>query len=153
MTTLLHMTLSTSLLLASAAAAAPADIPPAAELIEKATRGNTGAQLLLAVRYHWRTSLQKGIVGVFGPPLIAPERMTIGTLAKQQGYRTACIGKWHRGWDWPITKAQRPLLSPAEQPDDEAVTPTKKSKKKGGAVTIEKQLAAWPQHARCAAAE
>jgi arylsulfatase A-like enzyme len=30
--------------------------------------------------------------------------MTIGTLAKQKGYRTACIGKWHLGWDWPIAK-------------------------------------------------
>ena len=40
---------------------------------------------LLTGRYHWRTKLQSGIVGVFGEPLIAPDRMTIGTLAKQQG--------------------------------------------------------------------
>ena len=38
---------------------------------------------LLTGRYHWRTKLQSGIVGVFGEPLIAPDRMTIGTLAKQ----------------------------------------------------------------------
>lgn len=57
---------------------------------------------LLTGRYHWRTRLQSGIVGVFGEPLIAPDRMTIGTLAKQRGYRTACLGKWHLGWDWPI---------------------------------------------------
>jgi arylsulfatase A-like enzyme len=62
---------------------------------------------LLTGRYHWRTSLQKGIVGVFGEPLIAPDRMTIGTLAKQHGYRTATIGKWHLGWDWPIAKEQK----------------------------------------------
>lgn len=57
---------------------------------------------LLTGRYHWRTRLQQGIVGVWGNPLIAPERMTIASLAKQQGYATACIGKWHLGWDWPI---------------------------------------------------
>jgi arylsulfatase A-like enzyme len=80
---------------------------------------------LLTGRFHWRTSLQSGIVGVFREPLIAPDRMTIGTLAKQQGYRTACIGKWHLGWDWPLTKEQRKLLAPA------------------GAVATEEQIAAW----------
>jgi arylsulfatase A-like enzyme len=45
--------------------------------------------------------LQSGIVGVYGAPLIAPDRLTIAGLAKQHGYRTACIGKWHLGWDWP----------------------------------------------------
>ncbi|MGQ9668430.1 MAG: sulfatase family protein [Anaerolineae bacterium] len=65
---------------------------------------------LLTGRYHWRTKLQSGIVGVFGEPLIAPDRMTIGTLAKNAGYRTACIGKWHLGWDWPIPPDKRPLF-------------------------------------------
>ena len=97
---------------------------------------------LLTGRYHWRTRLQRSIVGVFGEPLIAPDRMTIGTLAKQQGYRTACIGKWHLGWDWPVTKEQRPLLSPLKQPDDEAGKPNKKAAKAGAAATAE-QIAAW----------
>ncbi len=97
---------------------------------------------LLTGRYHWRTRLQRSIVGVFGEPLIAPDRMTIGTLAKQQGYRTACIGKWHLGWDWPVTKEQRPLLSPLKQPDDEAGKPNKKTAKAGAAATAE-QIAAW----------
>ena len=97
---------------------------------------------LLTGRYHWRTRLQRSIVGVFGEPLIAPDRMTIGTLAKQQGYRTACIGKWHLGWDWPVTKEERPLLSPLKQPDDEAGKPNKKAAKDGAAATAE-QIAAW----------
>ena len=77
---------------------------------------------LLTGRYHWRTRLQSGIVGVFGEPLIAPGRLTIAGLAKQHGYRTACIGKWHLGWDWPIAKEQRALLQAAKKPgkDDEA---------------------------------
>ncbi len=82
---------------------------------------------LLTGRYHWRTRLQKGIVGVFGEPLIAPDRMTIGSLAKQQGYRTACIGKWHLGWDWPISKEQRPLLTPKVQPKDEVARAERKA--------------------------
>ena len=62
---------------------------------------------LLTGRYHWRTRLQQGIVNVWGPPLIAPDRLTVAGLAKQHGYRTACIGKWHLGRDWPITEEQR----------------------------------------------
>ncbi len=62
---------------------------------------------LLTGRYHWRTRLQSGIVGLWGAPLIAAERMTIGSLARAQGYHTACIGKWHLGWDWPIAKAEK----------------------------------------------
>lgn len=65
---------------------------------------------LLTGRYHWRSRLQQGIVGVWGEPLIAPDRLTIGRLAQQHGYRTACIGKWHLGRDWPITKEQRPFF-------------------------------------------
>jgi arylsulfatase A-like enzyme len=61
---------------------------------------------LLTGRYHWRSRLQSGIVGVWEPPLIAPDRLTIGKLAQQQGYKTACIGKWHLGWDWPISAEQ-----------------------------------------------
>jgi arylsulfatase A len=57
---------------------------------------------LLTGRYHWRTRLQAGIVNVFGEPLIARDRLTLAGLLKQQGYHTACIGKWHLGWDWPI---------------------------------------------------
>ncbi len=57
---------------------------------------------LLTGRYHWRTRLQRGIVGLWEEPLIAPDRLTIAGLAKQHGYFTACVGKWHLGWDWPI---------------------------------------------------
>lgn len=32
--------------------------------------------------------------------LIAPDRKTIANVLQGQGYQTACIGKWHLGWDW-----------------------------------------------------
>ncbi|HEX8913661.1 MAG TPA: arylsulfatase [Humisphaera sp.] len=97
---------------------------------------------LLTGRYHWRTRLQSGIVNVFGEPLIAPDRPTIGTLAKQHGYRTACVGKWHLGWDWPVTKEQRRLLSPAKAPADKAPAPAAKEAA-AGAVPTKEQLDAW----------
>jgi arylsulfatase A-like enzyme len=78
---------------------------------------------LLTGRYHWRTRLQTGIVGVFGEPLIAPERMTLGTLAKQQGYATACVGKWHLGRDWPIPENKRELFRKPRGKDDEGKVP------------------------------
>jgi arylsulfatase A len=65
---------------------------------------------LLTGRYHWRTRLQEGIVGRWAEPLIVPERLTLASFAKQHGYRTACIGKWHLGWDWPIPPGQAALF-------------------------------------------
>ncbi len=66
---------------------------------------------LLTGRYHWRTTLQSGIVGVWAKPLIAPGRMTIASLAKGHGYATACIGKWHLGREWAIGDEQRPYFT------------------------------------------
>jgi len=63
---------------------------------------------LLTGRYHWRSRLQQGTVPVWGPPLIAPDRLTVAGLAQRHGYRTACIGKWHLGQDWPITGDEWP---------------------------------------------
>jgi len=74
---------------------------------------------LLTGRYHWRTRLQSGIVPLWGEPLIAADRVTIGTLAKQHGYRTACVGKWHLGWQWPIP-ADRSMVF-KEKPKGQAV--------------------------------
>lgn len=74
---------------------------------------------LLTGRYHWRSRLQQGIVGQWEKPLISSERMTIASLAKQQGYRTACIGKWHLGWDWPATKEQMSHLKQTRAPASE----------------------------------
>jgi len=36
---------------------------------------------LLTGRYHWRGQLQKGIVGMWAPPAIPADRMTIASLA------------------------------------------------------------------------
>jgi len=61
---------------------------------------------ILTGRYHWRSRLQSGIVGLWGAPLITSDRVTIGSLAKQNGYDTAAVGKWHLGWNWDIPRGQ-----------------------------------------------
>lgn len=86
---------------------------------------------LLTGRYHWRSRLQNGIVGLWEKPLITPDRLTIAGLAKKSGYRTACIGKWHLGWDWPIAAGDKALLSPG------------KTAGGGHPDATEKQKAAW----------
>jgi arylsulfatase A len=55
---------------------------------------------ILTGRYAWRTSLQSGVLWSYDTPLIAPARLTVASLLKQNGYNTACIGKWHLGLDW-----------------------------------------------------
>lgn len=35
--------------------------------------------------------------GIGGPSLIAPERLTLPEMLAANGYRTACVGKWHIG--------------------------------------------------------
>ncbi len=57
---------------------------------------------LLTGRYPWRSRLPVGIVNSWGGAVISPDRLTLGKLLQQEGYRTACIGKWHLGWDWPL---------------------------------------------------
>ncbi len=56
---------------------------------------------ILTGRYAWRTRLKRWVLGPYDPPLIEPGRLTVGALLKQHGYHTACVGKWHLGWDWP----------------------------------------------------
>lgn len=65
---------------------------------------------LLTGRYHRRTRLRAGIVGISGEPLIAANRPTLGSLATEHGYRTACIGTWHLGWEWPTERGDLKFL-------------------------------------------
>ncbi|MCC6785585.1 MAG: arylsulfatase [Planctomycetes bacterium] len=57
---------------------------------------------ILTGRYAWRGRLQRGVLMPLDPPLIEPELETLPELLRQRGYRSACIGKWHLGWDWPL---------------------------------------------------
>ena len=55
---------------------------------------------VLTGRYSWRTRMKSGIVGKWQRPLIDKDRLTVGKMLQQCGYNTACIGKWHLGWNW-----------------------------------------------------
>jgi len=67
---------------------------------------------LLTGRYAWRSRLQQNVLRPWDPPLIAAERLTLPALLAEAGYRTACVGKWHLGWDWPTRDGQRPANGP-----------------------------------------
>ncbi len=56
---------------------------------------------LMTGRYCWRTELKSGVLfPPEDPPLIGQDRLTVAGLLKQQGYHTACFGKWHLGMEW-----------------------------------------------------
>ncbi len=53
---------------------------------------------LMTGRYFWRTSVKDGGVLPGNAPLhIETDRLTLASLCKAQGYRTAAFGKWHLG--------------------------------------------------------
>ena len=55
---------------------------------------------ILTGRYAFRTTLKEATLAGFSAPLIPKDRSTIATMLSKQGYNTACIGKWHLGWNW-----------------------------------------------------
>ena len=57
---------------------------------------------ILTGRYCWRSRLKTGIVWDWDAPLIEEGQLTVAQLLQNQGYHTACVGKWHLGWDWPL---------------------------------------------------
>jgi arylsulfatase A-like enzyme len=52
---------------------------------------------ILTGRYCWRTSLKQGVLNGESPYMLEPGRLTVASMLKKQGYRTAAIGKWHLG--------------------------------------------------------
>ena len=50
---------------------------------------------ILTGQYAWRTSLKNGVLWSYDKPLITPDQLTLAQLLKNNGYQTACIGKWH----------------------------------------------------------
>ncbi|MEB9892669.1 arylsulfatase, partial [Bacillus cereus] len=58
---------------------------------------------ILTGRYNWRSELKEGVLWGYSPSILEEGRMTVASLFKQAGYRTACYGKWHLGLDWHRT--------------------------------------------------
>ena len=55
---------------------------------------------ILTGRYNWRSRLKSGVTGGYSSALIEENRLTVPEMLKREGYRTACFGKWHLGWEW-----------------------------------------------------
>lgn len=62
---------------------------------------------LLTGRYAWRSDLKSAVLWPWDRPLIEKERLTLPAMLRTQGYKTACIGKWHLGWDWATKDGRR----------------------------------------------
>lgn len=65
---------------------------------------------LLTGQYHWRR--MHGIVGPFGGSVFKEGEFNLARMLKGKGYTTACIGKWHLGWDWDAIKREGAELLP-----------------------------------------
>jgi len=52
---------------------------------------------LLTGRYAWRGMIKRGVIEGNHIPIIEENRKTIGSFLQDNGYNTACIGKWHLG--------------------------------------------------------
>lgn len=69
---------------------------------------------VLTGRYPWRTELKQGVLCSEAPAMIAAGRRTLGDLFSDNGYATACIGKWHLGWDWQKNAGEIDYASPVK---------------------------------------
>ncbi|WP_114748439.1 sulfatase family protein [Pleomorphovibrio marinus] len=68
---------------------------------------------LLTGRYAFRTpEAAKGIWG-FSPVVIEPDKETLATLLKREGYTTGIVGKWHLGLGWQTKDGKDAALDPA----------------------------------------
>jgi arylsulfatase A len=74
---------------------------------------------LMTGRYDWRTRGDGGgVIGAAAPLQIKTNRLTLASLCKGQGYRTAAFGKWHLGlqagpgrtdWNKPLAPGPRSI--------------------------------------------
>ena len=57
---------------------------------------------VLTGQYAWRSRIKKGVLLGYSPSLIEETTATVAKFLQNEGYKTACIGKWHLGIDWKL---------------------------------------------------
>ena len=78
---------------------------------------------ILTGNYSWRSSKKSGVAWLWDPPIIDKlEHYTLGDMLQSKGYHTACIGKWHLGWQWPTIKGDAPQLDGRNIDYEKAIT-------------------------------
>lgn len=71
---------------------------------------------VLTGRYNWRSVLKHGVTGGYSQPILEDGRLTVASMLKALGYRTACVGKWHLGLGWRLKNGK---LASTYQDEDE----------------------------------
>ena len=67
---------------------------------------------MLTGRYAWRRKpVRGGRLNPWAPPVIQEDRVTLPKMLETEGYATACIGKWHLGFEWPWKGGEKPPAS------------------------------------------
>lgn len=64
---------------------------------------------ILTGRYAWRSRLKEGVLWGYDQPLIEADRTTVASFLSDNGYNTACIGKWHLGLGWQAKNMEKPI--------------------------------------------
>jgi arylsulfatase A-like enzyme len=90
---------------------------------------------LLTGRYSWRSRLKSGVLYGYSPPLIDADRPTVARFLKDEGYATACIGKWHLGMRMPTTDRKSPSASGGQDDAGKPITPDSKDIDWAGSIT------------------
>lgn len=72
---------------------------------------------LLTGRYPWRSRLKSMVLPGDSDPLIEKERLTMAQLFQRNGYKTACVGKWHLGLEWTLKET----ISPDDYGEDKSI--------------------------------
>lgn len=87
---------------------------------------------ILTGRYNWRTTLKSDVLYGFSLPLIEPGRMSVADLLRAQGYKTACVGKWHLGLDWArLSSGPKDKIVESSPDDADDGGPAKKTAGRG----------------------
>lgn len=68
-------------------------------------------------RYAWRSTLKKGVLYGYDKALIEPDRPTVASMLRDNGYKTLMVGKWHIGIDGWVSTDASPVVKSGKNVD------------------------------------